>query len=607
MWVRNVPCIDCSSSDALSLYRNDGIITGYCNSSKCEEGDKFKSNRKLRKSYLSNEMDLGEEQGKSTNNKMNKEEKVLKSPISKDMVKKIIDRTSAKGSDFRSIPDDILKYYLVRTEYDEEGEVLYRYYPVIEGTTSKGKPNIVGFKQRVIKPKKSFRAKGRIDATTNDLFGEWRCKGHGKYILLTSGEEDVMAAKAMIRQEKNEDAADIDVVCSTISETGQIKQIQRKYEFFDGYDNIIIAMDMDSAGENATEKLLDVLPTYKTKVMYQPANDANQCLEEGLGKQWLISFYQSFKPKLSGIVSSIDVHQRLLDICDIPSIPLPPFMKKANEFLCGGLPRAEITNILAGSGTGKTTIVNEFVYYWLLNSPAKVGILSMEASSGKYFEKILSRHIGVNISRIVDKDEDGNILPTKNNKRQFLSLDSTINKTKELTITEDNNERFSLIDERGDLETMADVKKKITQLIRGCGCQVVIIDPVTDLLDSLPIEQQAEFCGWMKKMKSQGTTFILINHARKGSSNQKSAARGAELDEQDIMGTSALYKSAAVNIILSRDKEAEDETERNTTRIRITKNRDASTTGPAGEIYYQMETHRLYDKEDWVESQIGEL
>ena len=159
-------------------------------------------------------------------------------------------------------------------------------------------------------------------------------------------------------------------------------------------------MDMDEAGENATEKLLDVLPTYKTKVMYQPANDANQCLEEGLGKQWLISFYQAFKPKLSGIVSSLDVYNRIIDICDRPSIPLPPFMKKANEFLCGGLPTGEIINIMAGSGIGKTTLVNEFVYFWVFNNPYKEGILPLEAESGKYGEKLLSRHMGVNISRM---------------------------------------------------------------------------------------------------------------------------------------------------------------------------------------------------------------
>jgi hypothetical protein len=64
MWIKNVSCVDCSSSDALSLYRNDGVVTGYCNSSKCEDGVKFKSNKKLRESYLNNEIDLGEEQGK---------------------------------------------------------------------------------------------------------------------------------------------------------------------------------------------------------------------------------------------------------------------------------------------------------------------------------------------------------------------------------------------------------------------------------------------------------------------------------------------------------------------------------------------------------------
>lgn len=593
MWIKNVSCVDCSSSDALSLYRNDGVVTGYCNSSKCEDGVKFKSNRKLRKSYLNNEMDLGKEKSKGTE-RMQKEEKVLKSPISNDMIKKILEKTSAKGNDFRSIPDDILKYYLVRTEYDEEGAVLYRYYPVMEGTTPKGKPKIVGFKQRVVKPKKTFRAKGRVDKDTNDLFGEWKCKGHGKYILLTSGEEDVMAAKAMIRQQKNEDAADIDVVCSTISETGQIKQIQRKYEFFDGYDNIIIAMDMDEAGENATEKLLDVLPTYKTKVMYQPANDANQCLREGLGKQWLISFYQAFKPKIAGITGSSNILNDIIEVSSQEKIALPPFLRKANDMLKGGLTKNTFNILAAHTSVGKSTFTNQMLYHLVMNCRDKVGIMSLEASKGVLGEQLLSLHLGKRISFIEDSEE----------RIEFINENKE--KAKEFFVDEEGNDRFYIMDDRTYLSTPSEVFKQIQKMVRGLGVKLLIIDVLSDLMDNLDINQQAEFMGNIKKIVAANDVCILgIMHMRKDSSGKENNPH--LVNEQNIYGSSTAIKSASTVLLLSRDKLAEDMEERNTTRVTLTKNRGSGTTGSCGEIYYDTETHTLHDKEDWIESQIGEL
>ena len=53
---------------------------------------------------------------------------------------------------------------------------------------------------------------------------------------------------------------------------------------------------------------------------------------------------------------------------------------------------------------------------------------------------------------------------------------------------------------------------------------------------------------------------------------------------------------------MSRDKQAEDKLELNSTKIRITKNRFNGITGPAGEVYYNWEEHKLYDKEEWLET-----
>ena len=610
-------CPDCGSNDNLVVYEKpDGSVDGYCYSPNCISPSGkvgFKSNNELYKTYLKDEYDIrridrskkkvaeDDKPARKRTTKVAKEKKAI-TPEEKASVHK---QSSIKGGGYRNVLDKYNKKLGIRTSFSDSGGVEYRWYPVTEGKTEEGKPNLVGYKKRICATK-DFRYVGKGSGDV-DLFNQWNCSGNGKRLVLVGGEEDTLAAVQMIEEYRktSKNAAPVDVVSSSIGEGSIDKQCQLNYDFLDGYESIIISLDADTAGENATEKLIKVLPPSKVKVMQQPSGskDPSDALQNGDEEQWVRLLYAATKPKIAGIVSSLDVHQRLLDICDIPVIPLPPFMKKANNMLCGGLPRGEIVNILAGSGIGKTTMVNEFVYFWIRNSPAKVGILSMEAGSGKYWEKLLSRHLGENIGRMGDVDEDGNYLPTRDTKREYLSSPEVLEAVDNLA-SKDGEETFSLIDERGDLETIQSVKQMITRLIVGCGCSIIVVDPVQDVLDSLPIEVQAEFCGWLKKMKSKGTTFILINHSRKGAGGTKSASRGAELDEQDMQGTSALFKSGAVNIILNRDKEHEDAEERNTTTVRISKNRDAAETGGAGGIYYEFKTHILHDKYVWSESQI---
>ena len=95
-------------------------------------------------------------------------------------------------------------------------------------------------------------------------------------------------------------------------------------------------------------------------------------------------------------------------------------------------------------------------------------------------------------------------------------------------------------------------------------------------------------------------TFLNVCHTRKTSNGQKSGSTGADLHEEDLMGNSAIYKSAACNLMFSRNKEAEDELEKNTTIMKATKIRWTGKTGIAGKYYYDNEKHRLYDLDDYL-------
>ena len=48
-----------------------------------------------------------------------------------------------------------------------------------------------------------------------------------------------------------------------------------------------------------------------------------------------------------------------------------------------------------------------------------------------------------------------------------------------------------------------------------------------------------------------------------------------------------------------RDKNAEDETVRNTTEVYLLKSRDTGITGKIMELYYDIDTHSLDDKDEY--------
>src|SRR5690606_33954613 len=115
------------------------------------------------------------------------------------------------------------------------------------------------------------------------------------------------------------------------------------------------------------------------------------------------------------------------------------------------------------------------------NSPHKIGIVSLESDCAQYGTKLLSRHISKKIDLIDDAEYKVN----------FLNSKEVDEKSLELFKNADGTHRFHLIDERdGGLESL---KEQIMQLIVACDCRVVILDPLTDVLDGLSNEEQSVF------------------------------------------------------------------------------------------------------------------
>lgn len=570
-FVKHTDCPDCGSSDALAVYSDESTHCFSClktkpsnewleaNSDKSKKKTKFKETKK--------------------EEVLTKEDK--KPKVTQEQTDELKARTSIKGSGYRGIRDDVLATFGVRTEYDENtGEVYATYYPCTEGY------ELSGWKPRV-HPKSFGGSIGRVGASC-ELFGQFKFKNGGKTVLIVGGEHDQLAAYQMLQdyyKSKNWDF-DTPVVSPTIGETGCSKQVQGQYAWADKFEKIIIGMDSDEAGQKATEKLIEVLPKGKVFVAKWSRKDPNKMLEDGLDKLFISDFYNAKAFVPAGVVGSSELYDKLLEQAGRERIPFPPFMSKLEKML-GSFELQTCGVIAAGTGAAKTTIANEVIYHLLFNTSYKTGIVSLELDCGQYAQALLSRHIHNRIASIDD--------PVA--RIDYLKTEQIKTKADELFKKEDGSDRFMVLDERDfSIEVMQD---KILEMIISGGCQIIVLDPVSDLFESLPHEAAAGFMKFLKStMKSYPVSFLLLAHIRKSSDNKGAASTGAFVPEEAIYGSGALTKSASWVVMLSRDKYNEDATVRNTTHAILSKNRRGSVTGPAGQWYYCSDSHQMYDLDD---------
>lgn len=482
--------------------------------------------------------------------------------------------TDPKG--FRGLKKSTCDVYRVYHDYDQEtGQVLTQYYPISKLNEFSG--------LKIRKNPKAFRAEGTNDSAC-ELFGQAVfAKSTCKMILVAAGELDALSAFQMLETNRKADFPSIPVVSGTIGEVGSVNQYKTNYEFLDRFEKIIFIPDQDEAGEKALEKVAKSLPRDKLYIVDLPAKDANKMLEDGRVSEFISAFWKHRHYSPAGISGSDVIYDRILEKALVAKVPFPPFLQKLNDVTGGGMVKGSIINISAGSGSGKSTLVNEIVLDMVENRTAKVGVVSLEADVGDYGENLLGAFIQKKLQLIQSPEE----------KFEFIASDEVRKAADKLFKLEDGKPSFHIIDERGDYENL---QPKIEELIISCDAEVIVVDVLSDVFDGSTLDFQAKWMSWEKAMcKRYGVIFINVIHSRKASGGQKSASTGAVLTEEDMIGSGTQYKSASLNLILSRDKTAEDDNIRNMIQVHITKNRQTGWTGCACYLLYDMQTHKLTD------------
>lgn len=474
---------------------------------------------------------------------------------------------------YRGVPSEVYKGLGVR--WEKNGNEVSMYYPIT--VVEDGNERVVGYKIR--KHPKEFYSVGYVGKLGGFLN---QSNAVADTLIIVGGE--ICLASMIHALERDKYRKSYNVVSSSLGEDSTATMIKLNYEWVNAHKKIICALDNDEAGLAAYEKVKAVVDNSK---LYRAAlrhKDINDYIKAGDFDKIITDVYWNAQAINDwGISGSGDIYEEMLKAAVTESIPLPSFLKGLDNVFPSGIGLGEIWNLGSNTSTGKTVVVNQLTLDWVMNSPHRMLIVTMEDSVGSYGLKIASKVTGINLMMIKDVEERVKIL--KDNKEEidkYLYL-------------EDGSHRFNIM--RKIPDDVEELKEAVLQSIKLYDSRIILFDPLSSVVHKLSNEEQTSWMLFEEKLKTQyNVTSINVLHSRKTSGGAQSQSEGASMNEEDFKGSGSIIGTGTINMMLSRNRMSEDPIERNTTKIKVSKNRTYGVTMEcAAQIYYSPEHHTLFD------------
>ena len=460
----------------------------------------------------------------------------------------------------RRISQDTAKRYGVTVEYGTDGKISKHHYPYHHKDTG----NAIGTKVRIV-DNKSFYATGGFD--DSGLFGQQAFKAGGKYITITEGEADALAVNEMFDGKWP-------VVSIRSGAAGAAKDIKANLEWLESFENVVICFDNDKAGQEAAKSVLDLFTPNKAKNVTLPMKDAGDMLRDNKVQAFVKEWWNAKTYQPDGIVRGSDTWEMIIEQADVKSIPYP--WACLNELTHGFRPK-ELVTITSGSGMGKSQIVRELEHYLLGASEDNIGILALEEDIPKTALGIMS--IEANKQLHLDKTV------TQEEKKGYW--DKTL-----------GSGRIYMFDHWGSTSE-DNLLGRIRYMAKGLDCKWIILDHLSIVVSDQDNNDERKaidsiMTNLRKIVQETGVGLFLVSHLRRPSGS-KAHEDGGKISLGELRGSAAIAQLSDIVIGLERDQQHADPTTRNTTCVRVLKNRFVGLTGPACYLYYDKESGRMIE------------
>ena len=431
-------------------------------------------------------------------------------------------------------------------------------------------------KIRVVADKK-FHAEGVSKGLK--LFGQTLFPGRGKYITLVEGELDALSAYELMGSKWP--------VVSVKNAQGAKKDCKENYEWLDSFDEIVICFDADEPGQKASLEVAELFGN-KSKIvkMDKKKKDASGYLIANDFKGFTKAWWDAKKFVLDGLVNAVDLKDRLKNRKEVKSIPGP---WEELDKLTYGFRTGEMWTITAGSGMGKTQVLRELEHWFLSTTAWNIGGLFIEETPEDSAEGVMSIEAGAPLhlpDHTITEDE----------------WDDAFNKTA-------GTGRLVYFDGFGE-NNIERIVNRIRFMAKSLDCKVIFLDHISIMVSEQNNGDERktldEIATKLKKITMElDILLIMVSHSKRQAT--KPHEEGGHTSLSDLRGTAAIGQLSNIVLGLERNGQDPDPDIRNTTLIRVLKNRFSGLTGPSSFLKYSGDTGRLTEITFNEKKEIDEL
>ena len=458
----------------------------------------------------------------------------------------------------RRISQRTCKKYNVTVEYGPDGTISKHHYPYYD----KNGQEQIGSKVRITEGK-DFYATGTMSGAS--LFGQQAWSEGGKYITITEGEADALAVAEMFD-------CKFPVVSLKTGASGAVKDIKENLDWLETFDNVVICFDNDEPGQKASKEVLDLFTPNKAKNVLLPMKDAGDMLKAGKVREFTQEWWNAKQYRPDGIISSSDTWDILVSQDNVTSIEYP--WQGLNDYT-KGFRKRELVTITSGSGMGKSQMTRELTHYLFRNTEDRIGILALEEDIPKTTLGIMS----------VEANKPLHLDPNISQEEKYKYWKTTM-----------GDDRFVMLDHWGSTQE-DNLLGRIRYMAKGLDCKWIILDHLSIVVsDQENPDERKAIDSIMTKLRSlvqeTGIGLFLVSHLKRPPGG-KGHEEGQQVSLADLRGSASIAQLSDMVIGLERNQQAEDPEIRNTTTVRVLKNRFVGLTGACCWLHYDHSTGRM--------------
>ena len=466
----------------------------------------------------------------------------------------------------RNITRKIASKYEVRVTHGEDGKVNKHYYPYYNNKTG----DLVGYKERDVETK-AFAINGTNKGA--GLFGQQLFKEGGKYLTITEGELDALSISEMFDGKWA-------VVSLKNGASGALRDIKENLDYIESFENVVLCFDNDDAGTEGVKAVRDLISPNKLRICKLPMKDASDMLMAGKVKDFTEAWWNAKGYTPAGIIAGADTWEHLKKDEDLKTILYP--WQALNE-VTYGFRQKELVTITSGSGMGKSSVVKELEAHILNETDDNLAIIHLEESIDRSVKGLMS--IEANLPIHIPKYAD------------MLSEEEKY----ELWKKSVGNKNVYFYDHFGSMSGDS-LLSVIRTYAKSLDCKWIVLDHLSIVVsdqDGITDERKAIdsiMTNLRKIVQETGVGLFLISHLKRPMG--KAHEEGGQVSLSELRGSAAIAQLSDIVIGLERNQQADEERERNTTTLRVIKNRFCGLTGKAGQLTYDKDTGRLKESVD---------